>query len=159
MKPVAYSVVSNSIRSGCPNLTFVNDWDENRVETADDCDMDRYDSGGYSDSNGEYDRDGNYCGDNASNSSSTPWTLTELLQTKQCQKCFTVVTTGTGSDPQVIAHLQALVLGTHRHAANVAGTLAALHTMTVHTASPAYKRYYNDALQKQLAGLRYVLQL
>ena len=38
MKPVAYSVVSNFLRSDCPDLTFVNDWDENRVQTANDCD-------------------------------------------------------------------------------------------------------------------------
>ena len=151
MKPVAYSVVSRSLRNNCPDLTFVNDWDEKQVETDNNaCDMDRYDSGGYSDYDGQYDRYGNYCDDNNSNSSSASWTLTGLLQTKQCQKHFSIVTTGTGSEPQVIAHLQSLVLGAHRR--QVAWILSALHTMTVHTANPAYKTHYNDALQQQMAS-------
>ena len=43
-----------------------------------------------------------------------------------------------------------LVLGPHKR--QVLGVLSALHTMTVHTAHPAYKASYNDALQQRLAS-------
>lgn len=149
MKPVAYSVVSKVLRDDCPDLIFVNDWDVDDGEAYDDIDIARYDSGGFSDSNGQYDAYGMYYDDNVSDGTSQLWTLTDLLQTKQCQKCFSVVTTSTGSDPQVIAHFQALILGTHRNTATVADILAALHTMTVHTADRAYKAARDEALQQQ----------
>lgn len=121
MLPASFSRIAWYIRNDCPDYSFIDDFD-NTLADSSDRQGNEYD---YSDQN-------HHMHDTAADE----WTLTNLLELKQCQRYFTILHRSDSSQPYVAANLQALIA--KPQLPKVQDLLPIVHTVTVHPDNPAF---------------------
>ena len=142
LTPVPYSAVAEHIRADCPGISFRNDCssatldeEDSDNEEGEDAEEQQYhyyqDSYASSYSNQythDSDEESDDCDSNQDDDAA--WTLTQLLDSDDCQRFFMVLRSFKGSQPYVIADLHALI--ERPQLDELRDVLPSVHTRAVH---------------------------
>lgn len=165
--PASYSRVAWFIRNDCPEYEFTDDFENSITSSTGNQNGEHDNDDAYSDDKSDSDddytdaqhdsdddyTDAQYDSDEASSdqdSAEEGWTLTDLLELKQCQRYFTILHNPNSSQPWVSANWQALV--NKPHLKKVQDVLPIVHTVPFHPDNPAFPKYCSKLTTTQPAA-------